>query len=83
MAKIVANMDNYNPLWESEELKDLLENGKNEKAVEWLKEHCSCEESDADNVELFSDGAVFEHEGYKLLYSDLGYIERIDLIKND
>ena len=81
MATIIAHMDNYNPLWESEELNELLKNGRYMQAVEWLKEYCSCEEEDAEDVELLCDGANFDIEGYKLLYSDYGFIERIDLIR--
>ena len=82
MATIIAKMDNYNDLWESEELKDMLEDGNYEKAVDWLKEHCRCEEEDADDVELLCDGAVFEHDSYRLLYSDYGFEEMIHLIKD-
>ena len=81
MANIVATMDSFNPLWESKELNEMIKNGFNDKAVQWLKTNCGCAETNADDVELMCDGTVLECDGYKLLYSDYGFLERIDLIK--
>ena len=85
MATIIAKLDNFSPLWTAKELETLLNNGSSRDAVTWLQNNCPYDQSitneEKEMIETLCDGVIFDFAGYKLLYSDLGYIEKIELLK--
>ena len=75
MAKLVAYIDFYSPLWETE-----LPKVKNEDLKEWLLNNCKCDEPEECDKDEVYDGILYEGADYRITFGDWGIIEEIKLI---
>ena len=89
MIKIISQLDNYSNLWESKELENYLQIGSYKNAIMWLQNNCAYQgqtgneitKEDFEENLMLCDGVIFDYSGYKLLYFDFGFIEKIELYK--
>lgn len=81
MAKLVAMIDFYSPLWESQEMDAVFKNGTDEEKKDYLLAHGKLEEpEEVDEDEIF-DEEIGRGKDFVIYYDDWGMLESVKLIE--
>lgn len=80
MAKFVAQLDFYSPLWESEEMHHVFEFGKDDEKKEYLLKNGRLQEPEMVEPDEIHDQEIGKGENYIIYYDDWGMLESIKLI---
>ena len=81
MAKLVAMIDFYSPLWDSQEMKKVFEFGTDEDKRDFLLNHGKLESpEDVDEDEIHDEEIVRGGE-FVIYYDDWGMLESVKLVE--
>ena len=80
MAKLVAQIDFLDDLWESKEMSEVFTNGTDEEKSDYLLEHGKIEPEEVELDEIH-DEEVGKGDGFVIYYDDWGMLESVKLVE--
>lgn len=80
MVTLIAHIDFFNPLWESQDFAKVFTKGTTKDMVTWLQENCTCDPVQEDFSKNLDDIITLDPE-HIITYRDTGMIEEVKLYK--
>lgn len=81
MAKLVAMIDFYSPLWESQEMTDVFDNGTDEEKRDYLLKHGKLESPEDVDEDEIHDEEIGRGGEFVIYYDDWGMLGSVKLVE--
>ena len=81
MAKLVAMIDFLSPLWDSQEMNDVFDNGTDEEKRDYLLKNGKFDEPEEVDPNEIHDEEIANGDDFVIYYDDWGMLESVKLVE--